>query len=144
MIIVGAILRVERHLNYNIVINGFHQSCMRYLNQRWRKKCGLTVNPNAFSPLTNLPDYTFKDGKPTPLGIRQKARLDRQRDYAARIIKLVGEIDYAVERHANLQKEEKQRKQQILDFKLKPKGDLLLQKQTDKIKNNNLCMYVKK
>lgn len=34
-----------------------------------------------------------------------------------------------------MQKEEKQRKQQILDFKLKPKGDLLLRKQTDKIKN---------
>lgn len=43
---------------------------------------GLTNNPNKFGPLTNLPDYTFKDGRPTPLGIRQKARLDKQRDYA--------------------------------------------------------------
>ncbi|KAM0737128.1 Large ribosomal subunit protein mL52 [Formica fusca] len=135
MITVGAILRVERYLNSNIVINGFHQSCARYLNQRWREKRGLTVNPNAFSPLTNLPDYTFKDGKPTPLGIRQKARLDRQRNYAARIIKLVAEIDYAVERHAKMQEEEKQRRQQILDNKLKPKGDLLFKKQMDKIKN---------
>ncbi|CAL1677180.1 unnamed protein product [Lasius platythorax] len=132
---VGAILRVERHLNYNIVVNGFHQSCVQYLNQRWREKHGLTANPNAFGLLTNLPDYTFKDGKPTPLGIRQKGRLDKQRDYAAKVIKLVGEIDYAVERHAKMQEKEKQRRQQILDSKLKPKGDLLLQKQTGKIKN---------
>ncbi|XP_071573613.1 large ribosomal subunit protein mL52 [Temnothorax nylanderi] len=128
-----AVLRVEQHINYNIVVNGFHQSCVQYLNQRWRQKRGLTANPNAFGLLTNLPDYTFKDGRPTPLGIRQKARLDKQRDYAARIIKLVGEVDYAVERHARLQKEKEQETQQILDNKLKPKGDLLLQKQADTI-----------
>ncbi|XP_077274560.1 mitochondrial ribosomal protein L52 [Temnothorax americanus] len=130
---IRAVLRVEQHINYNIVVNGFHQSCVQYLNQRWRQKRGLTANPNAFGLLTNLPDYTFKDGRPTPLGIRQKARLDKQRGYAARIIKLVGEVDYAVERHARLQKEKERETQQILDNKLKPKGDLLLQKQADTI-----------
>ncbi|XP_011634355.1 39S ribosomal protein L52, mitochondrial [Pogonomyrmex barbatus] len=78
------ILRVERHINCNIVVNEFHQSCVQHLDQRWREKRGLTVNPNAFGLLTNLPDYTFKDGRPTPLGIRQKARLDKQRNYAAK------------------------------------------------------------
>jgi len=29
-----------------------------------------------------MPDYTFKDGRPTPLGINQKLRLDKQRTYA--------------------------------------------------------------
>lgn len=43
---------------------------------------GLTANPNSYGPLTNLPDYTFKTGKPVPLGIRQKAQLDKQREYA--------------------------------------------------------------
>jgi len=106
--------------------------------------------------LTNLPDYTFKDGRPTPLGIRQKARLDKQRGYAvcktngllftmksctilysidfqAKIIKLVGEIDYAVERHARLQEKEKEERQKILNNKLKPKGNLLLQKRENTI-----------
>lgn len=45
----------------------------------------------------------------------------------------MGEIDFAVERHANMQEEEKQRRQKILDSKLKPKGDLLLQKQVKKM-----------
>lgn len=124
-----AVLRIEQHINYNIIVNGFHQSCVQYLNQRWRQRHGLTTNPNAFGLLTNLPDYTFKDGKPTPLGIRQKTRLERQRKYAAKIIKLAGEVDYAVERHARLQEKEKEERQKILNNKLKPKGDLLLQKQ---------------
>ncbi|XP_012058368.1 PREDICTED: 39S ribosomal protein L52, mitochondrial [Atta cephalotes] len=121
-----AVLHVERHISYNIVVNGFHQSCTQYINQRWRQKRGLTANPNTFGPLTNLPDYTFKDGRPTPLGVRQKARLDKQRDYAAKIIKLVGEVDFAVERHARMQEKKKEERQEILNNKLKPKGDLLL------------------
>lgn len=36
------------------------------------------------------------------------------------------EIDFAVERHARLQKEEEDRKKQIIGSKLKPKGLALL------------------
>ncbi|EFN76699.1 hypothetical protein EAI_05066 [Harpegnathos saltator] len=61
--------------------------------------------------------------------------MEKQQEYATRIIQLVGEIDSAVERHAKMQEEEKQRRQQILDNKLKPKGDLLLKKQVDKKKS---------
>jgi len=39
----------------------------------------------------------------------------------------VSEVDYAVERHARLEEEKKQERQQILDNKLKPKGNLLLE-----------------
>lgn len=49
-------------------------------------------------------------------------------NFQARIIKLAGEIDYAVERYARLQEKKEQERQQILNNKLKPKGDLLLQK----------------
>lgn len=56
----------------------------------------------------------------------------------ARIIKLVGEIDHAVEKHAKLQKENEQRRQQILDSKLKPKGHLLLKKPVNKVKKQIL------
>ncbi|XP_018349556.1 PREDICTED: 39S ribosomal protein L52, mitochondrial [Trachymyrmex septentrionalis] len=129
-----AVLHVERHISYNIVVNGFHQSCVQYLNQKWRQKRGLTVNPNTFGLLTNMADYTFKDGRPTPLGVRQKARLDKQRGYAAKIVKLVREVDFAVERHARIQEKKKEERQEILNNKLKPKGDLLLQIQTDTMK----------
>jgi len=31
----------------------------------------LPVNPNKESPLTYLPDYTYMDGRPTPLGVNK-------------------------------------------------------------------------
>ncbi|XP_026825535.1 39S ribosomal protein L52, mitochondrial [Ooceraea biroi] len=123
--VAGAIFRVKRHINYGVMVNGFHQFCA--LNHKWRWRQGLTSNPTTFGPLTNLPDYSFKDGRPTPLGTRQKTRMDTQKQYAERIVKLVSEIDYAVDRHARQQEEEKRERQRILDSKLKPKGDLLLQ-----------------
>lgn len=50
---------------------GFHTSSVnnaRY--KRFRAEYGMKINPNTFSPLTNLPDYTYMDGRPTPLGVR--------------------------------------------------------------------------
>lgn len=44
----------------------------RALHQRvnkWRYARGLPRNPNTAGPLTDLPDYTFMDGRPTPLGV---------------------------------------------------------------------------
>lgn len=84
------------------------------------------MNPNAYGPLTDKPDYTFLDGRPTPLGMRQRKRLQKQKEMAVRVIQLSKEIDYAVERHSKILKDEENRKNQILANKLKPKGHLLL------------------
>lgn len=54
-------------------------------------------------------------------------------DFQAKIIKLVGEVDFAVENHARMQEKKKEERQEILNNKLKPKGDLLLQIQADTI-----------
>ncbi|XP_043500224.1 39S ribosomal protein L52, mitochondrial [Polistes fuscatus] len=123
---ISKIFARNNYANFYIVNNEFHTSYINLLKQDWRRNKGLTENPNAFGPLTNKPDYSFLDGKPTPFGVRQKARMIKQREYAAKIHKLVGEIDYAVERHKRLQQEKEEERQKILDSKLKPKGDLLL------------------
>jgi hypothetical protein len=47
-------------------------SSINFLDQRWRKKMKLPKNPNAEGPLTNLPDYTYMDGRVTPLGVSFK------------------------------------------------------------------------
>jgi hypothetical protein len=49
-----------------------------------------------------------------------------QRELAGKIVSGIQEIDFAVERHAKLQKEEQERVQKIHDSKLKQKGHLLL------------------
>lgn len=101
-------------------------SPVQNLNQTWRQARGLPLNPNTCGPLTDKADYTFLDGRPTPLGMRQKRRLIKQREIATRIIQLSKEIDYAVERHKNHLEKQEEYKKNILENKLQPKGHLLL------------------
>ncbi|KZC09938.1 39S ribosomal protein L52, mitochondrial, partial [Dufourea novaeangliae] len=111
-------------------ISGFHTSSVTHLNQDWRAKKKLHSNPYTCGPLVNLPDYSFKDNnKPVPYGINQLKRIRQHQEYAKRVVHLAGEIDGALERYNRLQNEKERRKQQIIDNKLKPKGQLLI---TDK------------
>lgn len=96
------------------------------LKQKWRMERGLPMNPNAHGVLTDSPDYTFLDGRLSPYGVGQKTRILRQREIRDKIINLTGEIDFAVSRHKQMQIDEENRKQAILDKKLKPKGMQLL------------------
>ncbi|XP_076236277.1 mitochondrial ribosomal protein L52 [Calliopsis andreniformis] len=119
-------LRIGRCTNSATIVNGFHTSSATYLNQYWRTKKGLTTNPNTTGPLITLPDFSYKDNRPTPYGSNQLKRIKTHQEYAKKVIKLVAEVDYAVEKHAKRIKEEEVKKKQILDSKLKPKGKILL------------------
>ncbi|XP_076176808.1 mitochondrial ribosomal protein L52 [Ptiloglossa arizonensis] len=120
------ILRTTCCTNLVTTVNEYHTSSVTFLNQQWRRTKGLVKNPNSYGPLVNLPDYSFKDNRPVPYGSKQFQRIKKHQEFGKRILKLVGEIDYAVEKHAKLLKQKEETKQQILDGKLKPKGQLLL------------------
>lgn len=91
-----------------------------------RRDQGLTGNPNAAGVLTDSPDFSYLDGRLTPLGQGQNRRLARNEQAKQQIILLAGEIDFAIERYNKMQKGEQDRKQEILDRKLKPKGETLI------------------
>uniref|UniRef100_A0A1B0CE48 Large ribosomal subunit protein mL52 n=1 Tax=Lutzomyia longipalpis TaxID=7200 RepID=A0A1B0CE48_LUTLO len=84
------------------------------------------VNPTKFGPLTNFPDYTFMDGRPTPLGAHQKKRMEQQRVIAEKIVSLNKEIAFAKERHARILREKELQQKSIQEGKLKEKGHLML------------------
>lgn len=44
---------------------------LEMFENKWRVKMGLTHNPNTESPLTYLPDFTYMDGRPSPIGVSQ-------------------------------------------------------------------------
>lgn len=46
-----------------------HTSAAKLIDQEWRHDQRLPANPNKEGPLTNLPDFTYMDGRPTPLGV---------------------------------------------------------------------------
>lgn len=123
-----------------------HTSTICCIDQKWRRENGLHPNPTSFGPLTNLPDYTFMDGRPTPLGVkiiaillywvfliaffvsqsRQKRRLLKQRELAATIVQMSAELDFAKQRHQTILREKEEKRERIIQNKLKPKGHLLL------------------
>ena len=58
-------------------------------------------------------------------------RFSQIKTFQAKIVKLVSEVDFAVERHSKLLAEAEEEKQKILNSKLKPKGELLLKQKQD-------------
>lgn len=96
------------------------------LNQKHRKERGLPLNPNASGTLTDSPDFSYLDGRITPLGQGQRRRILRDEEVKFKVIALSKEIDFAIERYKQLQIEEENQKRQIIDRKLKPKGMALL------------------
>ncbi|XP_017836626.1 39S ribosomal protein L52, mitochondrial [Drosophila busckii] len=107
----------------------FTLSAARHIDQKWRAAKGLPENPNAFGPLTNLPDYTYLDGRTTPLGSNQKKRLLKQQEIATKIVELSSELEFAKKRHAQLKAKAQAERDRVMKNKLKPKGPLLLKKQ---------------
>ncbi|XP_065368662.1 large ribosomal subunit protein mL52 [Calliphora vicina] len=97
------------------------------LDQKWREEQGLPANPNEFGPLTNLPDYTFLDGRPTPMGSNQKKRIIKQQEIAAKIVTMSKELDSAKQRYKQLQEHQQKERQSIMQAKLKPKGKYMLE-----------------
>ncbi|KAL0871669.1 hypothetical protein ABMA27_004188 [Loxostege sticticalis] len=104
-------------------------SCTSSNNTKeWRISRGLAENRTSEGVLTDGPDYTFLDGRPTPLLNKQKLRVLKQRQYASQIVEMCSELDFAKERHQKLLKDEADTKQKVKDSWLKPKGSALLKK----------------
>ncbi|KAM3955853.1 mitochondrial ribosomal protein L52 isoform 2-T2 [Aphomia sociella] len=120
------ILRSRISLNVNSV-RCFSSTSVRDSKQ-WRMSQGLSGNRTAEGILTDGPDYTFLDGRPTPLLHKQKLRMLKQREYAAQIVEMCSELDFAKERHQNILKAEAEEKQKYIDSRLKPKGKALSKK----------------
>ncbi|CAH0730017.1 unnamed protein product, partial [Brenthis ino] len=95
-----------------------------YIKQ-WRIEHGLSVNRTAEGILTDGPDYTFLDGRPTPLLQKQKKRMLKQQDYATKIVTLCSEIDFAKKRYQDMLNAKEEERRKIISNRLKPKGRAL-------------------
>ncbi|CAH0584511.1 unnamed protein product [Chrysodeixis includens] len=96
--------------------------------KEWREAQGLPRHRNAEGILTDAPDYTYLDGRPTPLLKKQKKRMLLQREYASKIVDLISDLDYAKERHQKMEAAKEEERQNIIANRLKPKGAALSRK----------------
>ncbi|XP_045766791.1 39S ribosomal protein L52, mitochondrial [Maniola jurtina] len=112
---------------YTVLRRSFTCTTVSHMKQ-WRVSKGLSANRNAEGVLTDGPDYTFLDGRPTPLLQKQKKRMLKQQEFANQIVTLCSEVDFAKRRHQDMVQAKEQERQDIINNRLKPKGNALLQK----------------
>ncbi|XP_022912667.1 large ribosomal subunit protein mL52 [Onthophagus taurus] len=126
MINVNLNIITKYYLKQTLFSRFFSLTTTNQINQKWRQERGLPLNPNACGVLTDKPDYTFLDGRPTPCGVNQRRRIVKQREITEKIIALTKEVDFAVLRHEQIKKEDELARKKLLDSKLKPKGKMLI------------------
>jgi large subunit ribosomal protein L52 len=68
---------------------------------KWRLERGLGKCGNEYGPLTDIPDWSYADGRPAPLWPREVRRREQQKQLAGRAATLISELKFAKQRHAN-------------------------------------------
>ncbi|XP_054304843.2 large ribosomal subunit protein mL52 isoform X1 [Pongo pygmaeus] len=105
-------------------VRRLHCSAAAWAGGQWRLQQGLAANPSGYGPLTELPDWSYADGRPAPPMKGQLRRKAERETFARRVVLLSQEMDAGLQawqlRQQKLQEE--QRKQENA---LKPKGTSL-------------------
>ncbi|MBN3299760.1 large ribosomal subunit protein mL52 [Amia ocellicauda] len=93
---------------------------------KWRIEHGFARSSTEYGPLTDLPDWSFADGRPAPPLKGQSRRRSEREELARRVVVLSSEMDRGMERWDQKQVETRQRAAKTQSLLLKPKGKLLL------------------
>ncbi|XP_047720348.1 39S ribosomal protein L52, mitochondrial isoform X2 [Prionailurus viverrinus] len=105
-------------------VRKLHSSLAARAGSQWRLQQGLAANPSGYGPLTELPDWSYADGRPAPPMKGQLRRKAQREKFARRVVLLSQEMDAGLQawqlRQQKLQEEEGKQKNA-----LKPKGALL-------------------
>ncbi|XP_062239715.1 39S ribosomal protein L52, mitochondrial [Platichthys flesus] len=98
--------------------------------EKWRKEHGLARSGTEYGPLTDLPDWSFADGRAAPPMKGHIRRKQEREVLARRIVMLNDEVDKGVEKWKNKQGEAQRLEEHKKSLLLKPKGRLLLKKKS--------------
>uniref|UniRef100_A0A3B4FIZ0 Large ribosomal subunit protein mL52 n=1 Tax=Pundamilia nyererei TaxID=303518 RepID=A0A3B4FIZ0_9CICH len=83
-----------------------------------------------YGPLTDLPDWSFADGRPAPPMKGQLRRRQEREALSRRIVMLNSEVDRGMEAWREKQEEAKRMEEHKKSLLLKPKGKLLMKKKS--------------
>ncbi|KAK6467701.1 39S ribosomal protein L52 [Huso huso] len=95
---------------------------------KWRIENGFARSGTEYGPLTDLPDWSYADGRAAPLLKGQIRRKQEMEELARRVVMLSSEVDRGMERWRKTQEEKKKKEGKNLSLLLKSKGDRLLKK----------------
>ncbi|XP_069044818.1 large ribosomal subunit protein mL52 [Lepisosteus oculatus] len=92
---------------------------------KWRIDHGFARSGSEYGPLTDLPDWSFADGRPAPPLKGQIRRQKEREEFARRVVTLSSEVDSGMEKWRQRQEEARQSVEKQRSLLLKPKGQLL-------------------
>ncbi|XP_051991072.1 39S ribosomal protein L52, mitochondrial-like isoform X2 [Xyrauchen texanus] len=107
-------------------IRPFSSTCVTHAGEKWRLENGLARSGSEYGPLTDLPDWSYADGRHAPLLKGQIRRQKQREEFASRAVYLNAEVDKGMERWQEKKEEERLKVEQLKSLMLKPKGNLLL------------------
>ncbi|XP_032093494.1 39S ribosomal protein L52, mitochondrial [Thamnophis elegans] len=105
----------------------FHCGTVKHGGSKWRMKHGLPPNPSDYGPTTNLPDWSFADGRPAPPMVGQLRRQEKHQEIVRRIAQLSSELDHGMQKWEAKRKKQEEDQEEKRRKRLQPKGDSLQQ-----------------
>ncbi|XP_062305485.1 39S ribosomal protein L52, mitochondrial [Osmerus eperlanus] len=109
----------SRHLSTTCCVRG---------GLKWRLEHGLARSGSEYGPLTDLPDWSFADGRPAPPMKGQLRRKEERETLTRRIVALETEVDKGMDQWKQKQELSKEMEVQKNSLLLKRKGNSLLKK----------------
>lgn len=106
-------------------IRRLHCSAAIRAGSQWRLQQGLAASPSGYGPLTELPDWSYADGRPAPPMKGQLRRKAQREKFARRVVLLSQEMDAGLQAWQLRQQEKLQEEERKQKNALKPKGAVL-------------------
>ncbi|KFM80988.1 39S ribosomal protein L52, mitochondrial, partial [Stegodyphus mimosarum] len=113
-------------LNYYLESRCIHISAILEKVGGWRLRHGIPAKGVEYGPLTDLPDWSYADGRPAPLQEAKKRKIKLHKEYCEKIIKLTKEVDECLELNQQKATMEEAKRQNAIRNRLKAKGDSLI------------------
>ncbi|XP_048092058.1 39S ribosomal protein L52, mitochondrial isoform X1 [Alosa alosa] len=91
--------------------------------QIWRLSHGLPTHGSEYGPLTDLPDWSYVDGRPRPPMKGQARRQKEREEFARRVVSLSSEVDMGMKQWEQKNEAEKRTEEHRKSLLLKAKGN---------------------
>uniref|UniRef100_K9IFX0 Large ribosomal subunit protein mL52 n=1 Tax=Desmodus rotundus TaxID=9430 RepID=K9IFX0_DESRO len=106
-------------------VRRLHCGAAARAGSQWRLQQGLAANPSGYGPLTELPDWSYADGRPAPPMKGHLQRKAQREKFARRVVLLSQEMDAGLQAWQLRQQEKLQEEERKQKNALKPKGAAL-------------------
>ncbi|XP_072544901.1 large ribosomal subunit protein mL52 [Salminus brasiliensis] len=107
-------------------VRPFSSTCVTHAGKKWRLENGLAWTGSEYGPLTDLPDWSFADGRPAPPLKGQVRRQKERAEFARRAVDLNAEVDQGIDTWKAKKEQEERAKEHLKSTMFKPKGKMLI------------------